>query len=148
MQVKEIMTGDVKEIRSTQTILEVAKEMADADIGALPVFEGERVVGMVTDRDIVIRGLALGLDVATETVDKVMSPSVVSIAEDSTVKDAVQEMEAKQLRRLVVRDEAGRVCGIVSLADIAQRIGRQTAGELLQEVSKERAGEAAGPVRS
>lgn len=134
-------------MQSKQTLLDAAKEMAAHDIGAVPVFEGERAVGILTDRDIVVRGLALGLDLATDTLDAAMSPSIVSVDENSSLEDAVKTMEEKQVRRLLVRDQSGRVTGIVSLADIAMRSDRQTAGEVLQKVSEETKAEAAGPVR-
>jgi CBS domain-containing protein len=134
-------------MQSKQTLLDAAKEMAAHDIGAVPVFEGERAAGILTDRDIVVRGLALGLDLATDTLDAAMSPSIVSVDENSSLEDAVKTMEEKQVRRLLVRDQSGRVTGIVSLADIAMRSDRQTAGEVLQKVSEETKAEAAGPVR-
>lgn len=134
-------------MQSKQTLLDAAKEMAAHDIGAVPVFEGERAVGILTDRDIVVRGLALGLDLAIDTLDAAMSPSIVSVDENSSLEDAVKTMEEKQVRRLLVRDQSGRVTGIVSLADIAMRSDRQTAGEVLQKVSEETKAEAAGPVR-
>ncbi|MBD3317024.1 MAG: CBS domain-containing protein [Chitinivibrionales bacterium] len=143
MMVKEIMTKEVKGIQSDKTLLDAAKEMSENDIGALAVFEGERIRGIVTDRDIIIRGMSLGLNLATDSVDTVMSSSVVSVSEDSDADEAVRMMEEKQLRRIPVRGKDDRIRGIISLGDIALHTNRRISGEALQEISK---GAKVGPV--
>lgn len=119
MRLSELMTPQVQMIQETASIEDAAKLMKEHDIGALPVFNEDRLVGMITDRDIVIRGVAEGTDPMIDQVGQIMSPGVKWCYEDQELEDAVDVMKAEQIRRLVILGLHGRVVGIVSLRNIA-----------------------------
>jgi len=132
MRLKDVMTRTVKTIPSTATVQEAARLMEQHDVGFLPVVEDDMSAGVVTDRDLVIRVLAPGRDPARTTVADVMSfgpgvggdvdltdlPGVATLPEDTTVVEALQFMDEKQVRRVTVHDEHYRIVGIVSRADL------------------------------
>lgn len=118
MQIAEAMTHDVQMIRPDQSIIDAARLMADCDCGALPVTENDRLVGMVTDRDIVVRALAQGKANDTKIRD-VMSHEVMYCFEDDDIDDVARNMGDIQMRRLPVVSRDKRLVGIVSLGDIA-----------------------------
>jgi CBS domain-containing protein len=137
MQVFEVMTPDVIVIEAETPLAEAARKMKLLDVGPLPVVEGERLVGMVTDRDITVRATAEGLDPEKVQVREVMTPEVVACRDRDDVQDAARTMQLAQLRRLVVVDENGRLVGIVSLGDIALQAGDdKLTGETLEGVSE------------
>jgi CBS domain-containing protein len=137
MHLHDIMTRDVEVIRPNATVQEAAQKMDELNVGPLPVCDGERLVGMVTDRDIVVRGAAAGMDPKTTPVSEVMTRDVITCAEHADVDDAVRIMEVNQIRRLLVLGEDQRLVGIVSLGDLAiQADGEELAGEVLQEISE------------
>jgi CBS domain-containing protein len=119
MLVKEIMTHNAEVITPDDTLEQAAKKMVDLNIGPLPVCEGNRVVGILTDRDITVRATAAGCDPKTTLVSEAMSYDVVSCHEDQDVSEAAAIMKEKQIRRLLVMNEAQNLVGIVSLADLA-----------------------------
>jgi CBS domain-containing protein len=137
MQVSDVMTPGVQFIHPEQTIREAARIMAERDIGALPVGENDRLVGMVTDRDIVIRGLADGKGPDTK-VRHVMSPDVKYCYEDEKVDHVAHNMGDIQVRRLPVMNRDKRLVGIVAMADVATKRGSAVAGEAIKEVSERR----------
>ena len=116
MQLKAIMTPHVEVIAPEATIREAAEKMSHLDIGPLPVCEGERLVGMVTDRDITVRAVAEGRDPATTLVREVMTPDLIYGFEDQDVQDAAHLMEQYQIRRLPVLNRSQQLVGIVALA--------------------------------
>ncbi|MGE0595129.1 MAG: CBS domain-containing protein [Hyphomonadaceae bacterium] len=134
MRVKDTMTPDVRTIASGATLREAARAMADTDVGALPVADGDRLIGMITDRDIAIRGVAAGKG-PDVTVGEVMSPKVLYCFDDEDVIDVAENMSDQQVRRLPVLNREKRLIGIVSLADIA---GARTAeaGEALEGITR------------
>ena len=137
MQVFEVMTPDVIVIEADTPLAEAARKMKLLDVGPLPVVEGERMVGMVTDRDITVRATAEGLDPEQVQVREVMTAEVVACRDTDDVQDAARTMQLAQLRRLVVVDENGRLVGIVSLGDIALQAGDdKLTGETLEGVSE------------
>ena len=137
MQVKDVMARDVRAIHLDASLEEAAAVMALRDIGPLPVHDGERVVGMLTDRDIVVRAIATGSDPIQTQVRQVMTPAVVWCFEDQDVEEAARLMEEHKIRRLVVLDREERLAGIVSLGDLAVGIGdEQRIGEVLGTVSE------------
>jgi CBS domain-containing protein len=137
MQVFEVMTPDVIVIEADTPLAEAARKMKLLDVGPLPVVEEERLVGMVTDRDITVRATAEGLDPEKVQVREVMTPEVVACRDSDDVQDAARTMQLAQLRRLVVVDENGRLVGIVSLGDIALQAGDdKLTGETLEGVSE------------
>ena len=134
MRVSEAMTRDVKVASPQQSIREVARLMAEIDAGAMPVGENDRLVGMITDRDIAIRGVAEGKGPDTP-VREVMSPEVKYCFDDEDLDNVARNMADIQVRRLPVVNREKRLVGIVSLGDLAQREGR-AAGQAVSGVSK------------
>jgi CBS domain-containing protein len=137
MHLKEMMTPHVDVIAPEATIREAAEKMSHLDIGPLPVCEGERLVGMVTDRDITVRAVAEGRDPVTTMVREVMTPDVVYGFDDQDMQDAARLMEQYQIRRLPVLNRRKQLVGIVALGDLAVHPGQQSlAGEVLEQVSE------------
>lgn len=137
MQIQEIMTRDPVVAPPDATLREAARMMRDLDSGVLPIGEGDRLVGMLTDRDITIRATAEGKDPNTTPVREVMSSEVVSCFEDEDEREAAAKMQQYQLRRLVVLDRNERPVGIVSLGDLAVYTSDdRLAGEVTEAVSE------------
>jgi CBS domain-containing protein len=136
MKVSEAMTAQVTTAQPTDSIQSVAQIMKSVDTGAVPVFEAGQVVGMVTDRDIVLRAVAEGRSFA-EPVSAVMSDEVQTCRADDSLADAAAQMANHQLRRLIVTDDGGRLAGILSLGDIATDYGNKVVGHTLEEISAE-----------
>ncbi len=135
MKVADVMTAQVATARPTDTVRKVAGVMANVDSGAVPVVEEDRVIGLVTDRDIVLRVIAAGGDLDTP-VSEVMTPDVQSCSEEDNVADAAAQMASHQIRRLVVTGEKGKLVGILSLGDIALDYGAKQVGKTLEEISE------------
>jgi CBS domain-containing protein len=135
MQVKEVMTQHVSVVAPDTQIPEIARKMRDEDIGSMPVVENERLVGMVTDRDIVIRTVAEGQDIRTATARETMSPRILYCFDDQTVEDVLENMGEQQIRRLPVVDRDKRLVGVVSLGDLSKAAKRK-AGDALKEISQ------------
>ena len=136
MKVNEIITHDPEVIRPEAALIEAAQKMKSMDIGMLPVCDGDRLVGVITDRDITVRGVAQGCDPKTAHFQEVMTPEVIYCFDDEDVKEAAKKMEEKQVRRLPVLNREKRLVGIVSLGDLAVRTGKEKlAGEVLERVS-------------
>ncbi|MBF0305793.1 MAG: CBS domain-containing protein [Alphaproteobacteria bacterium] len=136
MQISQVMTRSVEVIDPDMPVGEVAKRMRDEDIGALPVGENDRLVGMVTDRDIVLRAVAMDRAPSECRVRDVMSEKVFYCFEDQSVEEASRVMAEHQVRRLPVLNRDKRLVGIVAIADLA-RAGDEAAGEVIEEVSQE-----------
>lgn len=134
MKVRDVMTRNVTSIQSTDTVIKAAKIMRDCNIGAVPVFAGNNEVGIVTDRDITTRVTAEGLDCTTETVRSIMSTEVRECAEDDDLGIAAHMMEKFRIRRILVRNAAGKIVGIVSLGDLAVRGDKRLSEEILEQV--------------
>lgn len=136
MKVREAMTRDVRLVRPDQTIRDAAKLMAELDIGALPVEENDRLVGMITDRDIAVRAVAEGKSPDTRVRDA-MSKEVKYAYEDQSIEEVTQNMGDLRVRRLPVLDRDKRLVGILSLGDLAIDEGAQDeAGEALGRISR------------
>lgn len=137
MLLKGIMTRSVEVIHPEATLQEAAQKMKSLDVGPLPVCDGKRLVGMLTDRDITVRATAEGLDPTTTPVRDVMTEDVAYCLEDQDIQEAARLMEGKQLRRLVVLDRDKQLVGIVALADLAVQGGddRLTA-EVVERISE------------
>jgi CBS domain-containing protein len=136
MKVKDVMTKLVEFVRPETSVQEAAGKMKDLNVGPIPVCEGERVLGILTDRDIVVRAVAEGRDPRTTRVQDVMTRDVVCCTEDDDVKDAARLMKDHQIRRIVVVSANKKLAGIVSLGDIAvdTRDDRMS-GDVLEKVS-------------
>jgi CBS domain-containing protein len=137
MQLKDVMTRDVEVIDPDATLQEAARKMQALDVGPLPVCDGERVVGMLTDRDITVRATAEGRDPATTKVREVMTPEVVYLLEDQDTEEAARLMQERQLRRLLVMGPDRHVVGIVALGDLAVETGdERRVGQVLEGISE------------
>jgi CBS domain-containing protein len=137
MQLKEIMTPSVERIHANVSLQEAAQKMKTLNVGVLPVYDGDRLVGMISDRDITVRASAEGRDPTKTSINEVMTPEVVYCFEDQPVEEAAKIMEDKQVRRLIVLNRDKRLVGIVSLGDFATHGGsKQVAGEALEKVSQ------------
>lgn len=135
MRVAEAMTRDVRVTNPNQTLIDAARMMAECDCGVLPVGENDRLVGMITDRDIVVRALAQG-KTADTTIREVMSEDVKYCFEEDDLDEVAQNMGNLQIRRLPVVSQDKRLVGIVSLGDIANTDQTQAAAEALSGVSE------------
>jgi CBS domain-containing protein len=137
MELREIMTQNPEVVSGDASLKEAATKMKNLDVGLIPVCDGDRLQGMLTDRDITIRATADGRDPNKTKVIDVMSTDIAYCLEDQEVEEAVSLMEARQIRRLPILNQDKRLVGIVSLGDIAVHVGdRDLAGETLQEVSE------------
>jgi CBS domain-containing protein len=137
MLISEIMTREVESIGPDDTLQEAAIRMKELGVGPLPVCDNQSVVGMVTDRDITVRAVALGLIPATTKVRDVMSEEIVCCFDDQEVEVAARLMQSKQIRRIMVMDRDKKLVGIITLADLAALgVNAHRAGEILQEVSE------------
>jgi CBS domain-containing protein len=135
MRVSEAMTRDVRVATPGQTIRDVAKVMDEIDAGVLPVGENDRLIGMITDRDIAVRAVAQGKGPDTPVRD-IMSKDVKYCFEDEDLEHVAKNMGDIQVRRLPVVDREKRLVGIVSLADVAQNEDLETTGDATAGVSK------------
>jgi CBS domain-containing protein len=135
MKIKDVMTREVRTIAPTSTIRDAAKLMLDIDAGSLPVADNERLVGMLTDRDIAVRAIAAGKGPDTSVGDT-MSPDILYCFDDQDVDEVCENMSDKQVRRLPVVDRDKRLVGIVSLGDLAQRGESDAAGEALEGITR------------
>jgi len=134
MKISEVMTTDVETVTSDQTAREAAAFMLRADAGSIPVCDGGRVVGMITDRDIAVRGVAEGRGPDTP-VSELMSDGVICAHEDDDVQDVARRMSDEQVRRIPVVDTDERLIGIVSLGDLTRETGGEAAHQALEGVS-------------
>ena len=135
MRVSEAMTREVRVANPTQSIREVAQIMSEIDAGSMPVGENDRLVGMITDRDIAIRAVALGKGPDTP-VREVMSKEVKYCYDDEDLEHVAENMGELQVRRLPVVNREKRLVGIVALGDIALNEDSETTGETTADVSK------------
>jgi CBS domain-containing protein len=136
MQVKDIMTPDVTSVGPETTLQQAAQKMRDLDVGSLPVCDNERLSGIVTDRDIVIRAVADGIDPAECPVSQVMSEGVEYCFADDDLEVATDHMKKKQIRRLVVLNRDQQLAGILALGDVAVTADEEHVGETLEEISE------------
>ncbi len=137
MLLKDIMTKNPIEIPVIESVMDAAEKMKELNVGAIPVFKDDRVVGIVTDRDIAVRAVADGKNPKDTPVMDIMSRNVISCHENTDLKEAAHIMENNKVRRLVVTDSSGKAVGIVSLGDIATKAKMMDLGfEVLEKVSE------------
>lgn len=137
MLVKDVMSRDVQVTQPHTTLREAAELMKALDVGPLPVCDGDRLVGIVTDRDIVVRSVAEGQDCWEGRVRDAMSTDIAYCFDDDDIAIATRQMKEHQLRRLLVLNRDKRLVGIVSLGDLAVQTGdNQVSGDTLQAVSQ------------
>ena len=135
MKVKDAMHAGVTWVSPKTSLRDVAAQMRDQDIGAIPVGENDRLIGMVTDRDIACRGLADGKDISKLTARDVMSKPIHCCGAEDDLKAAVQHMESKSIRRLPVINAQKRMVGMLSLGDVSSKASRDLSGEAIKAVS-------------
>jgi CBS domain-containing protein len=135
MQLNRIMTEYVEVIAPEMSIQEAA-EMRSLDAGVLPVCNGDRLVGILTDRDLAIRAVADGRDSKSTTVEEIMTRQIAFCFEDQDIEEAERVMEKNQIRRLPVLDHDNRIVGMVSLGDLAIKDDANRAGVTLERVSE------------
>ncbi len=136
MQVSEVMTAGVLSAVPGDTLVSAAQAMDELNVGVLPVCDGERLVGVVTDRDMITRGLARNLPPDRSTLSEVLSAEVRWCFDDTPVEKAMLMMEVAQIRRLPVVDRHHRLVGMVSLGDIATRGPSKASGQVLESISQ------------
>ena len=134
MKISEVMTTEVETVRADQTAREAAAFMLRADAGSIPVCDGDKVVGMITDRDIAVRGVAEGRGPDTP-VSELMSDGIICAREDDDIQEVARRMSEEQIRRLPVLDADDRLCGIVSLGDLTRETRGEAAHAALEGVS-------------
>lgn len=140
MKIKDVMTHRPETIDANASVTEAAAKMRELDVGSLPVCDGERLQGLLTDRDIAIRLVAAGLDASTTKVSEIMTPDAAYCFDDQTLDEAAVLMEAHQIRRLPILNRDKELIGILSLGDLAVRTAgtedRELADEVLNEISE------------
>jgi CBS domain-containing protein len=135
MKVKDVMHKGAEWVAPQTPVADVAKRMRDLDIGSIPVGENDRLIGMVTDRDIACRGVANGGDCAKLTARDVMSKGIFYCNDAEELEDAMRIMEQKQVRRLPVINDKKRMVGMLSLGDVAHAASHELSGEMTAAVS-------------
>ena len=135
MKVREIMSSPVKQISSSAMVSEAADKMKTFDVGALPILEDNKIVGMLTDRDIVVRTIAMDMDPKMTVIKDIFTPEVLCCFEEDDISAAAKIMEDNQVRRLVVLDNEKTVVGMISLGDLALKTSNDhLAYEILERV--------------
>lgn len=136
MKVREVMTANVDYAAPNSTVVELAGMMKKNDIGSIPICEGQKVIGIVTDRDIVLRAVAEGKNIENRSAKEVMNSKVVTVTPDQDVHEAADLMATYQIRRLPVV-EKDKLIGIVALGDLAiEKIHINEAGDALSDISQ------------
>ena len=134
--IRDLMTTNPRSVESGSTVVEAARLMRDEDAGLIPVCEGEKLVGTVTDRDIAIRVVAEGREPESITVGEIASRELVTIDPQQELDEALRLMARHQIRRLPVVEEDGKLVGIVAQADIARNASDAQTGDLVEDISK------------
>jgi CBS domain-containing protein len=134
--IHDLMTSNPSTIEPDKTVADAAKLMRDEDAGLIPIVEGQKLAGTITDRDIAIRVVAEGKDPQSSTVRDVMTSRLVTVDPDQDLDEALRLMAEHQVRRLPVVEEDGRLVGIVAQADIAKHTSDEQTGEVVQQISQ------------
>jgi CBS domain-containing protein len=134
--IREVMTRNPRSLESGNSVMEAARLMRDEDTGIVPVVEGEKLVGTVTDRDIAIRVVAEGRSPESTTVGEIASRQLVTIDPQQDLDEALRLMARHQVRRLPVVEEDGKLVGIVAQKDIAQHASDEQTGDVVEDISK------------
>jgi CBS domain-containing protein len=136
-KVSDVMTGRPRAVTPQTPLTEVAELMEAEDVGSIPVVEDDRLVGIVTDRDIVVRAIAKGKDPQGMPASAVSSRELVTVSPDDDLSAALELMARHQVRRLAVTGENERLLGVVSQADVAREAKEKDTGEVVQSISRE-----------
>jgi CBS domain-containing protein len=135
-QIKELMTVKPRTVKTGDSIVDAAKLMKGEDTGVAPIVDGDRLVGVITDRDIAIRVVAEGRDPQSTTVDEIASRNLVTIDPQQDLDEALRLMAQHQVRRLPVVEEDGKLVGILAQADVARHADSSRTGEVVEEISE------------
>jgi CBS domain-containing protein len=136
MQITELMTQDPRTVAAGSSIVDAARLMRDEDAGIAPIVDGDRLVGVVTDRDIAIKVVAEGKDPQSTTVDDVAATELVTIDPQQDLDEALRLMAQHQVRRLPVVEEDGKLVGILAQADVARHADPERTGEVVEDISE------------
>ena len=134
--VRELMTSDPATVEAGQPVVEAARIMRDQDTGIVPIMEGDRLAGTVTDRDITIRVVAEGLDPQSTAIGEIASRELVTIDPQQDLDEALRLMAQHQVRRLPVVEEDGRLVGMLAQADVARTQSPEKTGEMVSDISQ------------
>ena len=134
--VRDVMTANPECVSERDSISDAARIMKNQDTGVVPVVEGKKVIGMITDRDIVVRGLAEGKNLENVRVNELMTRSVRSVREDATVNEALELMSGAEIRRVPVVNASDEIVGIVSLGDVAKTNQDNKVGKTVESISQ------------
>lgn len=132
---RDLMTSPVETLTTTQTLVEAAEALASADVGSMPVLEGDKLFGVLTDRDIVVNGLAKGKDASTTTVGEIATDRVVTVSVDDDAEAVAKVLAEHQVRRVPVLDN-DRLVGVVAQADVARALDKSTVGSVVEDISR------------
>jgi CBS domain-containing protein len=135
-QIRELMTVKPRTVKAGDSIVDAAKLMKGEDAGIAPIVDGEKLVGVITDRDIAIRVVAEGKDPQSTKVEEIASQNLVTIDPQQDLDEALRLMAQHQVRRLPVVEEDGKLVGIVAQADVARHADAARTGEVVEEISE------------
>jgi CBS domain-containing protein len=135
MKVRDLMSKDVQVARPGDSLQEVARRMHDGDFGFMPVADADKLIGTITDRDIVVRAIAGGVSPSTPVIEFITRDPHTARADDD-LKTVLDAMGSRQIRRLPVLDKNDRLVGVVSLGDLSTRVKEKYAGEALEDISR------------
>ncbi|MEO8033800.1 MAG: CBS domain-containing protein [Acidobacteriota bacterium] len=136
-QVRDVMTPNPKTVTEKDSVQAAAKIMADQDTGVVPVVDGLKIIGMVTDRDIVVRLIATGKDLSRATIHDTMTRTVRSVKDDAPVSEVLHLMSSAQIRRVPVVNQKDELVGIVSIGDLASETGQAgKIGKTVEDISE------------
>src|SRR5256885_384794 len=135
MKVRELMTSNVECLAPDASLKDIAQEMKSLDVGFIPVCENDRLVGTVTDRDIVIRAVAEGMDINTCKARNIMSREIIYAFDDDDVKTVAEKMRGKDVRRILILDIEKRLVGVVSIGDIS-KVEEKVSGKTLRDIAE------------
>lgn len=132
---RDIMTTPAETLAPTTTLTEAAQQLRDLNVGSLPILDGDHLLGVVTDRDIVVRGIAEGLDPSNATVAEVATGAVVTVDVDDDAEKVARVMGERQVRRVPVFD-GGKFVGVIAQADVARDLDARTTGDVVEDISQ------------
>ena len=135
MKVRDIMTTKVESARVEEPVQSIARRMSDGDFGFMPVCDGDKVIGAVTDRDLALRVLGQGLP-PTTPVGEIMTRDILVVSKDDSLDDVLEAMGDRQLRRFPIVADNGDLLGVVSLGDLTRKAREKDTGEALADISK------------
>lgn len=132
---RDLMSGPAECLAPDETLVTAARMLSKYDVGSMPVLDGDDLVGVLTDRDIVVNGVAKGLDPSTAKVSEVATKKVVTVEADASASEVASVLAENQIRRVPVVD-GGKVVGVVAQADVARELDEATVGEVVEDISQ------------